>query len=177
MGTAFGELGATPSPLWAESGCSQKFVRALPKGPGSGRWFCGLAAPEASKPLGRDVHGMYRPGNDLAVRLGGNMFGVGSAVASWCARPFNLQRISIQSDDRDALVMRIIGCTAGYFGYFLHSAPDLTLAVRKDGARMPVEFAAVLFSGGIRTAKGHRGGLCAMNSRQEGHLRPRPVCS
>lgn len=99
---------------------------------------------------------------------------LGSAVAVWCARSFNLQHISIQTEDMDALMMMMIGCTAGYFGYFLHSSPDLTPAIRKDGGRIPVEFAAVLLSGGLRG--GHAGGLFA-NSRQEGHLKFWPVCS
>jgi hypothetical protein len=122
-------------------------------------WVSGSGSIEGrcgGKVFGRDVHGVYRPGNDLEVRLGGRMFGetlrlamqsrahisgriggmvtgcrieadvLGSAVAGWCARSFNLQRISIQSEDMDALVMLMIGCTACYFGYFLHSSPDLT---------------------------------------------------
>ncbi len=81
MGTAFGELGVTQSPLWAENGCSTEIRSRFTQGTREWEmvlWVSGSGSIEGrcgGKVFGRDVHGVYRPGNDLEVRLGGRMFG------------------------------------------------------------------------------------------------------
>lgn len=94
MGTAFGELGATQSPLWAESGCSTEIRSRFTQGTREWEmvlWASGSGSIEGhcgGKAFGRDVHGMYR-----ARKRSGDVWAAGCS-ARHCAWPGKAVRTS-----------------------------------------------------------------------------------